>query len=43
MRSDSTRTKHRAVRHRADGDVSEVTIAGHLQVVLTGLHWRRKG
>lgn len=38
MRPDSSHPKHREVCKVADGNLSGVAVAGHLQVVLSGLH-----
>ena len=38
MLPDPSRTRHREVCQVADGDLSRVTAAGYLQVVLSGLH-----
>ena len=38
VRPDSSRTRHREVCQVADGDLSGVSTAGHLQVVLSGLY-----
>ena len=38
MRPYSSRTRHKEVCQMADGDLSGVTAAGYLQVVLSGLH-----